>query len=71
MEGRECYGSLDLASTGDLTALVLVFPPCDDDIKYTVLPFFWLPENVIDFRTRQDHVPYAVWKKMGVFVLHN
>ena len=66
-EGRECYCGLDLSSTGDLTALVLVFPPTAGDTKYTVLPFYWLPEDVIDLRTRRDHVPYAVWKKMGVF----
>jgi phage terminase large subunit-like protein len=66
MKGRDCYAGLDLSSTGDLTALVLVFPPGGDGEKYTVLPFFWLPENAVDFRTRRDHVPYAVWRKMGV-----
>jgi len=66
-EGRDCYCGLDLSSTGDLTALVLVFPPASGDTKYTAMPFFWLPEDVIDLRTRRDHVPYAVWKKQGVF----
>ena len=66
-EGRDCYCGLDLSSTGDLTALVLVFPPVEVDTKYTVMPFYWLPEDVIDLRTRRDHVPYAVWKKTGVF----
>lgn len=66
-EGLDCYCGLDLSSTGDLTALVLVFPPIGGDDKYTILPYYWLPEDVIDLRTRRDHVPYAVWKKMGVF----
>jgi phage terminase large subunit-like protein len=66
-EGRECYCGLDLSSTTDLTSLVLIFPPEGTDEKYTVLPFFWLPEEVIDLRSRRDHVPYAVWKKAGVF----
>lgn len=66
-EGRDCYCGLDLSSTSDLTALVLVFPPRGGDIKYTILPFYWLPEDVIDLRTRRDHVPYEVWKKSGVF----
>ena len=65
-KGRDCYAGLDLSSTTDLTALVLVFPPEGEDDKYTVLPYFWLPENAIDLRTRRDHVPYAVWRKMGV-----
>jgi len=64
--GRDCYAGLDLSSTSDLTALTLVFPPEGEDEKYTVMPFFWLPENAIDLRTRRDHVPYAVWRKMGV-----
>ena len=67
LEGRPCYCGLDLSSTGDLTALVLVFPPSGDDHKYTVMPFYWLPEDVIEHRTRRDHVPYAVWEKAGVF----
>jgi phage terminase large subunit-like protein len=66
-EGRDCYCGLDLSSTGDLTALVLVFPPKADDAKYTVMPYYWLPDDVIDLRTRRDHVPYAVWKTSGVF----
>ncbi len=65
-ESRDCYAGLDLSSTSDLTALVLVFPPTGADDKYTVLPFFWLPENAIPLRTRRDHVPYAVWNKTGV-----
>ena len=65
--GRDCYAGLDLSSTSDLTALTLVFPPEGEEEKYTVMPFFWLPENAIDLRTRRDHVPYAVWRKMGVF----
>ena len=66
-EGRDCYCGLDLSSTTDLTALVLVFPPSGGDDKYTVLPYYWLPEDVIDLRTRRDHVPYEIWKHMGVF----
>src|SRR5574344_1267514 len=39
LEGRVCYGGLDLSSTSDLTALVLVFPPSDSEEPYIVLPF--------------------------------
>ena len=27
LKGRDCYGGLDLSSTGDITAFVLIFPP--------------------------------------------
>ncbi len=63
LEGRACYAGLDLSSTSDITAFVLVFPPGEDDEgKYQVLPFFWLPEEAIDLRVRRDHVPYDIWK---------
>jgi len=44
---------------------VLVFPPLDEDDKYTVLPFFWIPEDNIDLRVRRDHVNYDLWQKQG------
>ena len=65
LEGRTCYGGLDLSSTTDITSFVLVFPPVDEDDKYTILPFFWLPEETLDLRVRRDHVPYDVWQKQG------
>ncbi len=40
LRGRTCYGGLDLSSTTDITAFVLVFPPLDESDKYQILPFF-------------------------------
>lgn len=65
LEGRVCYGGLDLSSTTDITAFVLVFPPLDEEDKYIVLPYFWVPEDTLDLRVRRDHVPYEVWEKQG------
>ena len=63
--GRECYGGLDLSSTGDITALVLVFPPRTEEEKYILLPFFWIPEDTIPIRVRRASVPYDVWRAQG------
>ena len=63
--GRECYGGLDLSSSIDITAFVLVFPPRDDSERYVFLPFFWIPEENMVRRVRRDHVPYDVWEKQG------
>ena len=63
--GRECYGGLDLSSSIDITAFVLVFPPRDDTERYVFLPFFWIPEENMVRRVRRDHVPYDVWEKQG------
>ena len=65
LEGRVCYGGLDLSSTTDVTAFVLVFPPTEEDEPFAVLPYFWIPEENIDLRVRRDHVPYDVWQKQG------
>lgn len=63
--GRECYGGLDLSSSTDITAFVLVFPPRNDTEKYIILPYFWIPEDNMKLRVRRDHVPYDVWAKEG------
>ena len=65
LRGRECYGGLDLSSTTDITAFVLVFPPRREDEKYIILPYFWIPDDNLKLRVRRDHVPYDVWEKQG------
>ena len=61
---RYCYAGLDLASTTDLTSLVLVFPD-ETDGSFDVLPFFWMPEGNVRIRELRDHVPYSQWVKDG------
>ena len=68
LKGRICYGGLDLSSTTDITAFVLVFPPEDEEGKYEILPFFWLPEETLELRVRRDHVPYDTWKAKGLIM---
>lgn len=65
LRGRVCYGGLDLSSTTDITAFVLVFPPLDEEDKYVILPYFWIPEDTLDLRVKRDHVPYDVWERQG------
>ncbi|HEL0590427.1 TPA: terminase large subunit [Streptococcus equi subsp. zooepidemicus] len=65
LEGRVCYGGLDLSSTTDLTSFCLVFPPEDEQEPYYVLPYFWVPEDTLDLRVKRDHVPYDVWNRQG------
>nr|DAZ02275.1 MAG TPA: Terminase large subunit [Caudoviricetes sp.] len=65
LEGRDCYAGLDLSSTGDITALVLIFPPRDEDEKYVLLPYFWIPEETIPRRVKANSVPYDIWEKQG------
>ncbi len=61
--GHPCYLGLDVSATQDLTALVALFPAEDD--SYTVVPFFWIPDDRLDERIRRDRVPYDQWKRDG------
>ena len=70
LEGRDCYGGLDLSSTDDLTAFTLIFPPRkdhpEDNGEYILLPYFWIPEATIPIRVRKASVPYDIWKMKGL-----
>lgn len=67
LRGRLCYGGLDLATTTDVTAFVLVFP--DDDGGATLLPKFWLPDFRLAQRVSRDRVPYDQWARDGLVTL--
>lgn len=62
--GAVCYAGLDLSSTTDFTAFVLVFPVDDD--SYITLPHFWIPEATIQKRIQTDRVPVEAWVKDGL-----
>lgn len=62
LAGKTCYGGLDLSTTRDLSAFVLVFP-IDD--KFIWVPFLFLPEDGLYERSRKDNVPYDIWAKQG------
>jgi len=58
LEKCVCWAGLDLSSTQDITALVLVFR---DENHYSAIPFFWVPEEGARQRARRDRVPYTDW----------
>jgi len=61
---RPVYAGLDLATTYDLSALVLVCPdPSDGSVD--VLPFFWIPEANAVERAQRDKVDYLGWIREG------
>lgn len=65
LRGRICFGGLDLSSTTDISALVLVFPPESEDEPYKTLCRFWIPQDAMRERSRRDRVPYDVWVRQG------
>lgn len=65
LRGRRCFGGLDLSSTTDLTALVLVFPPDDDMGEWYLIARFWAPRVRIEEHERDDRAPYMKWEAQG------
>jgi phage terminase large subunit-like protein len=120
LKGRICLGGMDLASTNDLAAVVLLFPPCETqqvpeipaghgifkmasgevkilpetniqnlerlkagerteeipencklrtvyekDDKWSILPFFWIPEGLMDDLGKQAKQSYETWVRAG------
>lgn len=63
-KGVQVYAGLDLGSTRDLTALVLVYRH-PITAEFHVRPYFWLPGDIIT-RSEVEHVPYTVWEKDGL-----
>lgn len=57
--GRPCWAGVDLGSTSDMCALVLVFP--DADGTFDVQPFFWVPTERIAELERKTRQPYHRW----------
>lgn len=66
LAGRACYAGLDLASTTDIAALVLVFPNDDDPTGFDLVPCFWVPEATLVERTQKGNVPYLTWVEQGL-----
>src|SRR4030042_835369 len=59
---QKCYAGIDLSSTNDISAVVLVFEVEKD---YKVLPFFFIPKDNIEKRVKEHRVPYDVWVSEG------
>lgn len=65
LRGRQCYAGLDLATTTDVAALALVFPPEREDEPYRVIHRYWVPRENMQRRVERDRVPYDVWVRDG------
>lgn len=69
LRGRRAFGGLDLSSTTDLTAFVLLVEPLQEGEPWSILPYCWLPDGVGGFDLKQradrDRVDYVTWAKLG------
>lgn len=63
--GRKCFAGLDLASTRDLTAFALVFPPDEEGGEWFVLVWHWCPQDKVDNEESDDLANYKEWQRSG------
>ena len=63
LEGQECYSGLDIGATRDLTAFVMLFG--NEQKGYDVVPYFWIPEENIEERSKRYRVDYGYWVNAG------
>lgn len=66
LRGRVCFGGLDLASTTDMAARVLLFPPFGDDPDWHVLARFYAPAVHPDARTKTERERLDQWEAKGL-----
>ena len=69
LAGKRCFGGLDLASTTDLAAFVLEFPPQPGLDHWVVLTHAWRPRDGVPEAEKRDHVPYRDWERAGYITL--
>lgn len=64
--GNVCFGGLDLSENTDLSAFILVFPVAG---RFKIISKFYLPEEGIDKRSRDEGIPFRHWANQGLLTL--
>lgn len=64
LKPRYGIGGCDLSSTDDLTNATLIFMLPDDDTIY-VEQMYWIPEDLVEKKVREDKIPYDLWIEQG------
>lgn len=68
LKPRYGIGGVDLSSSTDLTNATVIFMVPDDPRIY-VLQMYWLPEDLLEQRVREDKIPYDLWHEQGLLRL--
>jgi phage terminase large subunit-like protein len=65
---RYGIGGADLSSTTDLTAAKVIFKVSGCPYLF-VLSMYWLAEDLLEQRTKEDKIPYDIWYEQGLLRL--
>lgn len=65
LKPRYGIGGSDLSSTTDLTCGTVIFKVPGDETVY-VKQMYFLPEDLLEQRTKEDKIPYDTWLEQGL-----
>lgn len=65
LKPRYGIGGVDLSSTTDLTSAKVIFKVKNDETIY-VLSMYWIAEDLVEKRVKEDKIPYDKWIEMGL-----
>ena len=65
LKAKYGIGGCDLSSSVDLTSACVLFRlPNDDKIYFEHM--YWLPEDLLEKRSKEDKIPYDIWHEQGL-----
>lgn len=65
MKVKYGIGGTDLSSTNDLTAAKVIFRESRNNPKIFVLQKYWIPEDLLEQKIKEDKIPYDKWVDKG------
>lgn len=65
LKPRYGIGGCDLSATTDLTNATVIFMVPEDERIY-VMQMYWLPEDLLEQRVKEDKIPYDLWEEQGL-----
>lgn len=65
LKPKYAIGGADLSSTTDLTCATIIFMLPNDDTIYCN-QMYWLPEDLLEQRVKEDNIPYDTWRDLGL-----
>ncbi|MEM9019948.1 MAG: terminase TerL endonuclease subunit [Planctomycetota bacterium] len=69
LQGRPCYGGLDLAKVSDFSSLCLLWPPELPEGVWLAWWRFWIPEAQVRERMAAGDMSYRAWADEGLITV--
>lgn len=61
------FAGLDLSTTTDISCWVVLSEPDEESVRY-LKPYFFIPQDTMTHKSKEDRVPYDYWVKQGYMI---